>query len=249
MFILSTILALSAYILGACALAIEKRQTPLTQYIIYNQCPASINLYIGGQNEGVIPQGGNTTRFLSANAGFFYTDANGGRLMGRGRSGLGSLGRRRFYYYLVRDPTYTNVGLEFNHSMFLSMGASAVQRNAQTGLVRPRSAKHHRVSCFGIVSSRTTPLRCPYANTTMGISFCPGGRWPTASVQSTIHPGSNNLNLGKCLDVRGAVFANGTPVQIYDCNGTPAQNWILNRGSTKFNWLGLRSVLMLGQSS
>ena len=34
---------------------------------------------------------------------------------------------------------------------------------------------------------------------------------------------------GKCLDVQGAVYANGTPVQVYDCNGTGAQRWVLNR--------------------
>ncbi|GLB36859.1 putative G-X-X-X-Q-X-W domain-containing protein [Lyophyllum shimeji] len=37
-----------------------------------------------------------------------------------------------------------------------------------------------------------------------------------------IHP---NGDTSKCLDVRGAVFADGTPVQIYDCNGTLAQKW------------------------
>ncbi|WP_438303170.1 ricin-type beta-trefoil lectin domain protein [Streptomyces sp. HUAS TT11] len=30
---------------------------------------------------------------------------------------------------------------------------------------------------------------------------------------------------GKCLDVAGASSANGTAVQLYDCNGTGAQNW------------------------
>ncbi|HCT80765.1 MAG TPA: hypothetical protein DGG94_09735, partial [Micromonosporaceae bacterium] len=29
----------------------------------------------------------------------------------------------------------------------------------------------------------------------------------------------------KCADVRAANSANGTPIQIYDCNGTPAQQW------------------------
>ncbi|KAF5327900.1 hypothetical protein D9619_004901 [Psilocybe cf. subviscida] len=33
----------------------------------------------------------------------------------------------------------------------------------------------------------------------------------------------------KCLDVRGANFQNGTPVQIYDCNGTNAQKWLIQR--------------------
>ncbi|WP_369194333.1 ricin-type beta-trefoil lectin domain protein [Streptomyces djakartensis] len=30
---------------------------------------------------------------------------------------------------------------------------------------------------------------------------------------------------GKCVDVAGAATANGTPVQLYDCNGTAAQQW------------------------
>lgn len=30
---------------------------------------------------------------------------------------------------------------------------------------------------------------------------------------------------GKCLDVAGASSANGTAVQLYDCNGTAAQTW------------------------
>jgi glucosylceramidase len=30
---------------------------------------------------------------------------------------------------------------------------------------------------------------------------------------------------GKCLDVAGASSANGTAVQLYDCNGTAAQQW------------------------
>ncbi|WP_328929447.1 family 16 glycosylhydrolase [Streptomyces sp. NBC_00190] len=32
---------------------------------------------------------------------------------------------------------------------------------------------------------------------------------------------------GKCVDVAGAATANGTPVQLYDCNGTAAQRWSL----------------------
>ncbi|NUP82936.1 MAG: chitinase, partial [Nonomuraea sp.] len=30
---------------------------------------------------------------------------------------------------------------------------------------------------------------------------------------------------GKCVDVAGASNANGTAVQLYDCNGTGAQIW------------------------
>jgi hypothetical protein len=38
--------------------------------------------------------------------------------------------------------------------------------------------------------------------------------------------GPNDENL--CLDVVGANFSNGARIQSYTCNGTPAQNWIIN---------------------
>ncbi|MFG2898931.1 ricin-type beta-trefoil lectin domain protein [Streptomyces zaomyceticus] len=37
---------------------------------------------------------------------------------------------------------------------------------------------------------------------------------------------------GKCVDVAGASTANGTPVQLYDCNGTAAQNWDVGADGT-----------------
>jgi len=37
---------------------------------------------------------------------------------------------------------------------------------------------------------------------------------------------------GKCVDVAGASSANGTPVQLYDCNGTAAQQWSVNSDGT-----------------
>jgi hypothetical protein len=36
---------------------------------------------------------------------------------------------------------------------------------------------------------------------------------------------------GKCVDVAGANPANGTAVQLYDCNGTDAQNWTVANGT------------------
>ncbi|MGW0211068.1 lectin [Streptomyces sp. NPDC003233] len=37
---------------------------------------------------------------------------------------------------------------------------------------------------------------------------------------------------GKCLDVAGANSADGTPVQLYDCNGTNAQQWTVGTDGT-----------------
>ena len=49
-----------------------------TQYVVHNNCPASITLYIGGYVDATIPTGGSVTKLLGRDAGFFYTDANGG---------------------------------------------------------------------------------------------------------------------------------------------------------------------------
>ncbi|CAL9672882.1 hypothetical protein SUDANB178_07592 [Streptomyces sp. enrichment culture] len=47
---------------------------------------------------------------------------------------------------------------------------------------------------------------------------------------------------GKCLDVQGGGTANGTPVQIYTCNGGPAQEWDL------YGWYDGGHVLRNGHS-
>jgi hypothetical protein len=96
---ISTVLSLSVHLLGACSLAIEKRQDSdsQSQYIIYNECPDSIDLYIAGSNEGSIVQGGNVTKFLPALAGFFYTDANGGQADGFRTVRAGFSGNVRTY--------------------------------------------------------------------------------------------------------------------------------------------------------
>jgi hypothetical protein len=43
---------------------------------------------------------------------------------------------------------------------------------------------------------------------------------------------------GKCVDVAGANSANGTPVQLYDCNGTNAQNWTVGNSDNSIQALG-----------
>lgn len=49
-----------------------------------------------------------------------------------------------------------------------------------------------------------------------------------SGIITQLHP---NGNSGYCVDVQGANFANGTPVQVYQCNGTPAQNFQLVRNA------------------
>jgi len=77
------------------------------------------------------------------------------------------------------------------------------------------------------------------------VTFCPDGTFPQPPGDNgrALHPNGNSK---KCLDVRGAVFANGTPVQIYDCNGTKAQKWVINRANTKLRVAGTNFCLDAG---
>jgi beta-glucanase (GH16 family) len=81
-----------------------------------------------------------------------------------------------------------------------------------------------------------------------------GGTWPGSPDGSTSFPqqmvvdyvhvfsssggGGGGANgqitglAGKCVDVAGANPANGTPVQLWDCNGTNAQNWTIGTDGT-----------------
>lgn len=43
---------------------------------------------------------------------------------------------------------------------------------------------------------------------------------------------------GKCVDVAGANSANGTAVQLYDCNGSAAQTWTVGNTDTSIRALG-----------
>jgi chitosanase len=43
---------------------------------------------------------------------------------------------------------------------------------------------------------------------------------------------------GKCIDVAGAATANGTPIQLYDCNGTAAQQWTVGNTDGSLRALG-----------
>ncbi|KAF9446432.1 carbohydrate-binding module family 13 protein, partial [Macrolepiota fuliginosa MF-IS2] len=58
-----------------------------------------------------------------------------------------------------------------------------------------------------------------------------------------IHPGYDGT---KCLDVRGSRFVDGTPVEIYDCNGTNAQNWVIQPGTTRVKVAGQNFCLDAG---
>ncbi|KIJ30441.1 carbohydrate-binding module family 13 protein [Sphaerobolus stellatus SS14] len=51
-------------------------------------------------------------------------------------------------------------------------------------------------------------------------------------IPKNIHPMGNP---NKCVDVQGDVRANGTPVQVFDCNGSEAQKWFVDPDGTHEN--------------
>ncbi|MFJ2828187.1 ricin-type beta-trefoil lectin domain protein [Streptomyces sp. NPDC087263] len=70
----------------------------------------------------------------------------------------------------------------------------------------------------------STALRTALATAMLALSATALSAAPAAAATGTI----TGLG-GKCLDVAGASSTNGTAIQIYDCNGTAAQQW--TRGS------------------
>ena len=66
----------------------------------------------------------------------------------------------------------------------------------------------------------TPPTARPSSCTTATAPPPSSGRW---AADGTIRA------LGKCLDVASGGTADGTPVQLWDCNGTAAQQWAVHR--------------------
>ena len=48
-----------------------------------------------------------------------------------------------------------------------------------------------------------------------------------APAAAQVRPSAIVSALGRCLDVSSANSQNGAAIQLYDCNGTPAQQWFV----------------------
>jgi len=80
----------------------------------------------------------------------------------------------------------------------------------------------------------------------MMFSYLSGLVFLSAVLGQTVLRPNNSTN--KCLDVRGDLQANGTAVQIFDCNNTPAQLWELTAGPTAVRLNGTDFCLDAGNS-
>ncbi|KAF8652201.1 hypothetical protein AX16_004504 [Volvariella volvacea WC 439] len=213
--------------------------------IIRNKCPLPINLIINGESQGPLyANGGETQReYPDWWSGFIYTDAaRGGAPNTDGLTRAGFYGEDD-YYYIVIDQEDFNVGV--------SISTNGTQDEGFCGEIECNT-----VDCEN--AFRTPPTNfppptdeppeppvfgCPQ-NAEYTVTFCPTNEFPHDTF-FTIHP---NGNPDKCLDVQGAQYENGTPVQIYDCNGTGAQRWRVNGGATQIFVDGTNFCLDAGAS-
>ncbi|KAJ6587539.1 G-X-X-X-Q-X-W domain-containing protein [Mycena vulgaris] len=220
-------------------------------YNITNNCPIPVTLYINGESRGTLASsGGFTTRTVDNNwSGFIYTDANQGNIDGSGTVRAGFFGEDN-YYYLVQDPSWVNVGLSIIPIDRAPKGGFCFHAECEFGNCNSGAAFTQPPTAFSPPQSGIPPtaplLECPQTDTGYTVTFCPSGTIPNFQTgASTIQPTGHS---NKCLDVRGGVFANGTPVQIYDCNGSQAQKWDVKRGKGSVKVTGTDYCLDAGSS-
>ncbi|RDB27198.1 Extracellular exo-alpha-L-arabinofuranosidase [Hypsizygus marmoreus] len=238
------------FILAAPALlAHAARQIKVT-----NNCPSSINVFMNGNSQGYLDSGASTSSWVpNSFSGFIYTNANGGSQSGAGTTRAGFYGPNG-YYYLVTDPKNFNTGVTISPNRGpvgpgFCVPATCNALSCSTAFTSPPTAFPPSKN----VAPNVPLYSCPDGINNVGytVTFCPNGyfppvlppRPPPSQKGTALHPNGNN---NKCLDVRGAKFANGTPVQIYDCNGTNAQKWIINDANTKVRVAGTNFCLDAG---
>ncbi|KAF8642814.1 hypothetical protein AX16_009403 [Volvariella volvacea WC 439] len=216
------------------------------RFVIRNDCPLPINYYINGESQGPLwANGGQVDRQLIDNfSGFIYTDANGGNQNGVGTTRAGFF-LERGYYYIVIDPDYLNTGVSITTNSGVRPGfcvaASCVSNDFCPDVF---TSPPTRFPEPGPLPPQRPLYGCNNATAEYYVTFCPNRNFPTTRAV-TLHP---NGNKDKCLDVRGAQYANGTPVQIYDCNGTGAQRWRVRNGRTQVVLDGTNFCLDAGSS-
>ncbi|KAF9466903.1 ricin B lectin domain-containing protein [Collybia nuda] len=217
-------------------------------YTIVNKCPMDINLIVNGESQGnLAAKGGLVIRTYPENwSGIIYTDTNGGNPETGEYTTRAGFNGETDNYYVVAFTSHPNVGVSI-----------APQAPINNGFCNPVTIDSRFFSKAYPQPGPTTfpppssvppepPLyACPGTNIGYQVTFCPGGSLPWQRGPAKLHP---NGNIDKCLDVRGGVFANGTPVQIYDCNDTPAQGWRLNSEGTSIVLWGTDFCLDAGSN-
>ncbi|KAJ8507542.1 hypothetical protein ONZ45_g10099 [Pleurotus djamor] len=231
--------------------------TVAVHFTVKNNCPNALSLYINGENRGVLGDHGGTLESDMPKdwSGDIWSSSYEGSTNGD-KSTKASFHLEEGYYFVVSDWSRFNTGISIKPS-----------RGADWGWCP--EARCDGPSCSGGYRSRPNHLpppgshppgqplyRCP-GDVSFTVTFCPDGK-PPPSKQTPpppppqapgevhqIHPNGDNR---KCLDIRAAKVENGTPVQIYDCNGSAAQKWRIRAspGPTKIQLDGTNFCLDSG---
>ncbi|EAU88001.2 G-X-X-X-Q-X-W domain-containing protein [Coprinopsis cinerea okayama7 len=221
-------------------------------YIIRNWCPEPIEWFIGLESQGTLATGASALRpNLGTSPGFIYTTANGGIRDGQlvaTRAGF-FFEPNYWWYYIVRDGNSDNfnTGISITPSRLPEDGfctTAACRDGNCTTAARTPPVFNGGPPPADAPAPNPPGYRCKHSDTNFDITFCPGFNWPSARGAQVVPNG----NTRKCMDVRGNALENGTPVQIYDCNDTDAQRWLLSFGSTQVRLAGTNFCLDAGSN-
>ena len=123
----------------------------------------------------------------------------------------------------TRSGFFNGTGVSSIESFAIQSATSQAYFNAST-LGFPSSSCHQQgiplVHQSGTIWTATVTIYCLY-------NFPDPPPPPTGPTGRVL-----GVHSGKCLDVAAANPADGTAVQIYDCNGTNAQSWLIGSDNT-----------------
>ncbi|KAI5449775.1 hypothetical protein NCC49_004065 [Naganishia albida] len=222
-----------------------------------NQCATTVSPQFLGTGNGIanpapLTSGGQVTLNINSIFTGFIAAATDGNSVYGGAS-LIYVNLNSGNYWLPSSPSLRNVqGFDAGFCQPTScQDANFCTTLARSPLTEPGSA----------VTPCPPQLRCTTLNQGFTVTFCPGPRSPllppvlgppacqngggTNSQGSPIYP---NGNRGKCLDLRANERVNGAAVQIYDCNGSSAQRWSINRGAGQVRLTGTNFCLDAGSN-
>ncbi|HLK42298.1 MAG TPA: ricin-type beta-trefoil lectin domain protein, partial [Thermoleophilia bacterium] len=163
--------------------------------------------------------------------------------IGSGLRGCGGCQSGFHTYSMILDRTNTSAE---SITFYLDGSSYFTVTESQVGTSTWQAAFDHNLSIIldlamggaypNGVCGCTTPTGATSSGGTMQVDYVAAYTTSGSGGPPPPPPGSGPITLrynGLCLDVRGANTANFTPVQVYTCNGTNAQQWtVVQAGST-----------------
>ncbi|KAF5342539.1 hypothetical protein D9611_001229 [Ephemerocybe angulata] len=213
---------------------------------IINSCPSSITVYVNGESAGSLATGATVTKSVADDwSGFIYSNVNAPE----GNTGAGTTKagfvNQAGYYFIVKDTSNFNTGVSIVPST-----------SSSNGLCKRLTC--HSKFCANSMTKQPTELPAPSNSSapepplfscaltqSFDVRFCPSNAFPRTGDTVTLHPGGSS---NKCVNARGTA-ANGTVVDILDCDGSASQRWILNPGDTRAELAGTGYCLDAGSGA